>query len=326
MSRQPKQTVYEMNLVRLVEEFGSEDKCRAHLESLRWPDGVVCPRCASRKISRISDRAQFDCDSCRFQFSVTSGTMFHDTHLPLWKWFLAVYMIVEAKKGVSANQLKRTLKVSYRTAWYLCHRVRAAMETPDGLLRGVVEIDETYCGGKRRAPKRKDGSKGLPRGYDPLTGKTMVMGAVERGGNIRIHSEPGRRPNVETLRRFIRDNVEARATVYTDDHHAYPSALKGHASVHQSVNHSGEEWVRGDVHTNTLEGAWGLFKRSVVGSYHQLSVKHLDAYLDEFEFRYNNRKNPQIFRDALCLLLGAEHLEYRVLVEGESDSKARARG
>src|SRR2546427_4080391 len=160
-----------MNLPQLVADFQSEEKCRAYLEALRWGDGVSCPRCASRKISRVLKRSQFDCDSCRYQFSVTAGTIFHDSHLPLWKWLLATYMMVEAKKGVSANQLKRTLAVSYKTAWYLCHRIRAAMKDANPIpLDGIVEVDETYVGGKRRH---------MGRGY--RGNKTMVLGAAQRG-------------------------------------------------------------------------------------------------------------------------------------------------
>src|SRR6266511_449357 len=120
-----------MNLAKLVEDFGSEDRCRAFLEDLRWPEGIRCPRCDSDKISRIQKRNQFDCDTCRYQFSVTAGTIFHDSHLPLWKWFMAIYLMVESKKGISANQLKRTFAVSYKTAWYLAHRIRAAMGDDD---------------------------------------------------------------------------------------------------------------------------------------------------------------------------------------------------
>src|SRR6266850_5659077 len=138
-----------VDLPELIERFGSEDKCHAYLEELRWPKGVECPRCRSKKISRIKARRQFDCDGCRYQFSVRVGTLFHDSKLPLWKWFLAVYMMCEAKKGVSANQLKRTLGVSYKTAWYLCHRIRKAMQEMNAdKLGGTVEVDETYIGGK----------------------------------------------------------------------------------------------------------------------------------------------------------------------------------
>src|SRR3954447_19192981 len=139
----------DIDLPTLIAEYGSEDKCRAYLEALRWPDGVRCPRCDGPTISRIEKRGQFDCDSCRYQFSVTAGTIFHDSHLPLWKWFLAVYVIGESKKGISSNQLKRMLGVSYKTAWYLTHRIRAAM-VDDGLdmLMGIVEADETWISGR----------------------------------------------------------------------------------------------------------------------------------------------------------------------------------
>src|SRR3954468_6832762 len=171
----------QLDLVKLFEEFGSEDKCHDFLEELRWPDGVKCPRCDSDKISRIAKRRQFDCDGCRYQFSVRVGTLFHDSKLPLWKWFLAVYVMGESKKGVSANQLKRMLGVSYKTAWYLCHRIRAAMvdEFPEPL-SGIVEADETYTGNApmrfgRRLPGRSTGGN-----------KAAIIGAVERGGRVRL--------------------------------------------------------------------------------------------------------------------------------------------
>src|SRR3989441_7721669 len=141
----------EMNLLKLVSRFDNDEKCRMHLEQLRWPDGVRCVRCQSPKISRMYKRNQFACESCGYQFSVTAGTIFHDSHLPLRKWFLAIYLMIESKKGISANQMKRTINVCYETAWYLCHRIRAAMkEVGLEALRGIVEVDETYVGGKTR--------------------------------------------------------------------------------------------------------------------------------------------------------------------------------
>src|SRR3990172_1029790 len=146
-SPQRKEPRQQFNLTELIERFGSEDHCHDYLEELRWPDGVRCPRCESGKISRIKTRRQFDCDACRYQFSVRVGTIFHDSKLPLWKWFLAVYMMGESRKGISANQLKRMLGVSYKTAWYLCHRIRAAMRDDMAeLLSGIVEADETWIG------------------------------------------------------------------------------------------------------------------------------------------------------------------------------------
>lgn len=312
---------YEMNLVSLVEKFHSEEKCRAYLEALRWPGGVCCTRCGSVSVSRLRERSQFDCNDCRYQFSVTSGTIFHDTKIPLWKWFLAVYMMVESKKGVSANQLKRTLKVAYKTAWYLCHRIRKALETPDGFLRGVVEVDETWIGGEIDDAKR--GIPGAPRipGGNKRN-KVLIIGAKSRGGEVRIKAEPekGAFANTERLGKFVRANIATDAVVYTDEHPSYPTIFRRRGQKHGTVSHRSDQWVVGDVHTNGIEGAWSLFKRSVVGSYHQLSCKHLPAYLDEFEFRFNNRKNPFIFRDAMRALVAAGTLEYRSLIEkGESD-------
>jgi transposase-like protein len=290
-----------MNLVKLVERFGSEAKCRAYLEGLRWPEGVRCPRCQSAKVFRIATRDQFDCDSCRYQFSVTAGTIFADSHLPLWKWFAAAYLIGEARKGMSANQLKRTLGTTYKTAWYLSHRIRAAMKdehpTP---LTGVVEVDETWVGGKRR---------GLGSGY--RENKTMVLGAVERGGRVRFKIEKHNAPR--ELRAFIRDTVDDKAPrIMTDGWKGY-QGIADADTTHETVDHSAYEWVRADVHTNTVEGIWSLMKRSIIGSYHQLSVKHLPAYLDEMAFRFNNRDNPYLFRDTILRLLRAKGLPYKAL-------------
>lgn len=309
-----------MNLVKLIEEFADEKKCRTFLEKLRWSDGVRCPRCGRDNPKRISsvtryrrdtadglhkkgeirgEREQFDC-SCGYQFSVTTGTVFHDTHLPLWKWFLATYLTAEAKKGVSANQLKRTLGVSYETAWFLSHRIRSAMEQIDRPLAGVVELDETYVGGKAKG-------KGKKGGYGH---KVMVMGALERDGDIRLRVSTSKSRG-RTIQRFansvLGDGVDV---VYTDGHNAY----KGLQDVpHEVVDHSSEEWVRGDVSTQGIENAWSLLKRSIVGSYHQLSAKHLQAYADEFAFRFNNRDNPYLFRDALLKLCEANALPYETL-------------
>jgi transposase-like protein len=163
MKRQSKETKYEINLVNLIEQFGSEDKCRTFLEEVRWSQGVECPRCKSKSISNVEDRNQYDCNSCRYQFSVTCGTVLHDTHLPLWKWFLTAYMMIEAKKGVSANQIKRTIDVSYKTAWYLCHRIRSAMaEACNGPLTGTLEADENL---DRREGQRQGTALHRKQGY-----------------------------------------------------------------------------------------------------------------------------------------------------------------
>jgi transposase-like protein len=288
-----------MNLAKLVEKFGSNDRCRDYLEAIRWPEGVACPACGSRSVSRIKTRKQFDCNKCRKRFSVLAGTIFQDTKLPLWKWFAAVYLMCESKKGISALQLKRMLNVkSYETAWYLCQRIRAAMEGEgEELLSGIVEVDETYIGGKTRG--------------DWTQNKTMVMGAIERDGRLRVRAMPDSR--WDTIRGFVTDTVHDNAeAIYTDEHKAY-RGLGDADTVHRSVKHSAKEWVRGQVHTNTVESAWSLFDRAVIGSYHNLSKKHLQAYLDEFAFRFNNRENPHLFRDTILRLVEADALTYEKL-------------
>ena len=172
----------DVNLISLIEKYGSDDdKCRKYLESLKWQNGVKCPRCGSEKVSRIIKRDQFDCDECRYQFSVTAGTIFHDSHLPIWKWFLAVYLMTESKKGISANQLKRNLGISYKTAWYLCHRIRKAMEeaTDKPQLNGIVEVDETYVGGKYDRRRKRDRYEKQP-----------VIGLLERDGSLKQRRFP----------------------------------------------------------------------------------------------------------------------------------------
>ena len=293
----------DMNLGRLLREFGSDDKCREVLEELAWPDGPRCPRCKSDKLSRVEKRHIYDCDSCRYQFSVTAGTIFHDTHLPLAKWFAAVYLMCESKKSISARQIQRMLPVaSYKTAWYLCHRIRKAMQEANPKpLKGTVEYDETFVGGKTRH---------MGRGY--MGNKTAVMGAIERGGPIRFKVE--KHVTAKAVQRFLKNATgPAIERIFTDQHPTYQGV--DFPAPHESVNHSAEEWVRGEVHTNSVESAWSLFKRSIVGSYHHLSEKHLAAYLDEQEFRFNNRNNPHLFRDTIKRLLQANPLPFEKLTE-----------
>jgi transposase-like protein len=298
-----------MNLPKLFERFDSEDKCREYLEKLRWPNGVECPRCGGASVSRIETRKLFECNapSCRYQFSVTAGTVFHDSHLPLAKWFMAIYLMGESKKGISARQLQRTIDVTYKTAWYLAHRIRSAMEEDSPVpLRGIVEVDETFVGGKR-----------TDRGQGPWANKVMILGAVECGGELRLRAEGrGVTPNRENLHGFVENVIHDKAeAIHTDSLRAYKGI--GDADTrHEVVNHGTEEWVRAHVHTNTVEGVWSLLKRSVVGTYHQLSAKHLPAYLDEIAFRFNNRDNPYLLRDTVLRMVEGETLPLTELTAG----------
>ena len=293
-----------MDLITLMDKYNCDDKCRDVLEGIRWPDGAVCPRCGREDIPELSKPpGVFQCASCSYQFTVTAGTIMHDTHLSLRKWFLAIYIMCVSKKGVSANQLKKMLGIgSYRTAWYLCHRIREAMGN-DPLsgptLVGVVEVDETMIGGRKR-------------GEDWRDNKHWVACAIERGGQVRLQ----RIPNVRrtTLHDFVKRNVKDKAeAIYTDELKSY-IGLEDEDTRHETVSHSADEWVVGDVHTNNIEGVWSLFKRSIVGSFHKMSVKHMDRYLEELEFRFNNRKNPHIFQNTLRRILTTETMTYRRLI------------
>jgi transposase-like protein len=294
-----------VNLCTLIEQFGSEKKCREYLEALRWPDEIMCPRCKSRKISRVTKRDQFDCDGCRYQFSVTAGTIFNDSHLPLWKWFLCVYLLCESRRGMSANQLKRTLGISYKTAWYLCHRIRAAMtEVNPEPLDGIVEMDETYIGGK----KTGQGVLAAKRA------KVPVFGIKQRGGDLRFFKAEDVKSS--TLAKYIKENVSADVEVImTDEASMYPMAIfkAGIDKPHKTVNHSEGIYATGDITTNGIESAFSLLKRGIVGSWHKVSAKHLPAYLDEMTFRFNNRHNPYLFRDTMLKLIEAPVLEYKEL-------------
>lgn len=295
----------DMDLMTLIEQFPDEATCRTRLESLRWPDGVACVRCGSLSIWDIEKRQQYQCKDCGYRFSVTAGTILNDSHLPLRKWFIATYLIVEAKKGISSRQLGRTLKVARKTEWYLSHRIREAMAQAMASapkLTGTVEVDETYIGGRVR---------GKGRGY--VGNKAIVVGAKQRGGQTRLKVVDSN--DRKTLHGFIRETVSDDAeAVYTDEWRPYRGI--GDANTrHETVNHSAEEWVRGPVHTNGIEGTWSLFNRALIGSYHQVQRKHLNAYLNEMEWRQNNRENPFLFRDTLKALVSAEAMQYSTLVE-----------
>jgi len=297
-----------IDLCELMEQYGDEQSCRNYLEHLRWPRGVHCPKCDGEKISSILKRDQYNCDneSCRYQFSVTADTQFHDTHLPLVKWFLATFLICQSRKGMSANQLKRMLRVNYRTAWYLCHRIRDAMQAvpPVEKLGGTVEVDETFIGGRQRGWRKA--------GFGD-SNKQVVIGIRQRGGDLRFfHAEDAKSG---TLAKYIRENISKDVDVIiTDEYRPYRKAV-GKAR-HETVNHSAKEYVRlgTDIHTNTVESAFSLLKRGIIGTWHRISAKHLQAYLNEMCFRFDNRKNPYLFRDTLLKLLRAEHLEYRQLI------------
>ena len=293
-----------MTLLDIDNVFDTDLKCREVLCRLRWPEGPQCPRCRAGVIELATDRQLFYCKDCDYQFTVTAGTIFNDSHLPLKTWFTATLLLVEARKGFSANQMKRTIGVSYKTAWYLCHRIRAAMKETDApMLDGTVEMDETYVGGINRG-------KGKIARWD---NKNVVVGIRQRGGDLRFfHAQDAKSG---TLAQYIRDNIsEDVEVIITDDYSSHPVAMKkAGRKNHKTINHSSKVYVMGDTHTNTVESAFSLLKRGIMGTWHKISAKHLAAYLDEMTFRFNRRKNSNLFLDTLRHMVTADPLTFERL-------------
>jgi transposase-like protein len=267
--------------------FHSEAAAIARLEAIVWPKGPYCPRCGGfDRITPVKGgRAGLRrCGPCKREFTVTVGTIFERSHVKLHKWFQAAHLMASSKKGFSAHQLHRTLKVTYKTAWFMEHRLREAMRelNPTEPLGGegrTVEVDETYVGGKE---KNKHRSKRHSMGGG--AGKEIVFSLVERGGSVRSHHVPT--VSAKTLRPILQAQIDAASNVMSDDG---GSRVAGEFPKHQSVNHSIGEYVRGDAHTNTIEGYFSILKRGIYGVYHHVSPQHLKRYLAEFDFRYNER-------------------------------------
>jgi transposase-like protein len=309
-----------MNLIDVNEKFKTEESCWNYLEQMRWPSGIRCVTCGHDKVSVITRKVGKDTEnkrgklyqcletSCQQQFSATSGTIFHDSHLPLTKWFLAVALIADAKKGISAKQIQRHLGIkSYKTAWYLAHRIRKSMEETEGsLFTGTVEVDETYVGGKYD-PRRKRAR------YE----KPAVVGLIERGNSGRVRTMRLNTVSKATLVGTILQNTDESAHIMTDEHAGYKSV--GKIRKHDSVNHIKEEWVRGNVHTNSIENYWSLFKRGLIGSFHQVSVKHLERYMAEFDYRFNNRKDVDIFIKTIARMCGTIPMQFKQLTADKTE-------
>ena len=269
----------------------NEDAARAFIERLRWPSGPVCPHCGATKIYRLAvastQRKVLKCAKCRRQFSVTVGTIFEDSHIPLTSWLGAMQLMCSSKKGMSAHQLHRMLAITYKSAWFMAHRIRHAMS--EGIftdkLGGIVEADETYIGGKSTLETR----------YQK---KTPVMALVERGGRVR--SFPMTHVTAENVKPILREHIAKEATLMTDEGGWYYEVGKEFAD-YQTVTHSAKEYVRGLASTNTAEGFFSLLKRGLAGTYHHVSKQHLHRYLAEFDFRYSARKIDDAMRTILAV-------------------------
>ncbi len=280
--------------------FRNEDKARKYLESIRWRNGIVCPHCGVvgkhyKLKGKATRKGVYKCKDCREQFTVTVGTIFERSKIPLHKWLLATYLMCSSKKGMSSHQLHRTLGITYKSAWFMTHRIREAMADPIfvGLMGGqaaVVEADETFWGNKRSKKIKKDAV-----GY---MHKEKIFSLVERGGNVRsFHVE---HVSGATLKPILLAQVKQDTTIYTDEFGGYHGL--GHwFNEHQVVKHTRGEYVRGEIHTNTIEGYFSILKRGLVGTFHHVGAQHLKRYVGEFDFRYNNRGVSDIERTAIAL-------------------------
>ncbi len=287
-----------MNIAEICEQFPTEEHCIDYLEKVRWWGTPVCPYCKSDRTSPVADEQRHHCNNCNTSFSVTVGTIFHHTHLPLQNWFLAICLMLNAKKGISSRQLSRDLGVNKNTGWSLAMRIRKAMFERDQrqLLEGLVEMDETYIGGKPRPGDGKVHKRG--RG----TRKTPVVGLVERGGDIRCEVVKNRDLSAKALRRMVKTHVNTEnAVLVTDEYSGY--ARVSELLPHEVVNHS-EWYVDGFKHTNSVESFWSLLKRGVIGQYHHVSVRHLPVYVDEFCYRQNHRTEHNLWDRTISRGLG----------------------
>jgi transposase-like protein len=278
-------------MLEAVRQFADPQKAHDFFVQIRFPNGVACPRlgCGSASVAYMPKVWRWYCNECKRQFSAKVGTVFEDSPIPLTKWLPAVWLIASNRNGISSYEIARGLEVTQKTAWFMLHRIREMMgDHSDDMLTGTVEADETYIGGKwknRSKSKRKERSLASTR-YDD---KTPVFGMVERKGRVRAFAIPDRKLQ-KTILPKLRDSIHPDATVYTDSHTLY-THINEFFLKHSTVNHGLDEYVRGDVHTNNIEAFWSVLKRTIGGTYTHVNPRHLDRYLAEQVYRFNERDN-----------------------------------
>lgn len=276
-------------------QFKTDADCLEFVYRMRWPEGAVCEECGKQdRFHAVTDRKSYACQ-CGHQISPTAGTIFHKSPTPLKSWFFAMFLMTASKNGVAAKELERQLGVTYKCAWRMAHQIRQLMKQNRNVLKGVIEADETYWGGKRPG-KRGRGA----------AGKTPIIGVMERGGDV--VAKTAENVKAKTLMPHILNNVEPGSTIHTDELPSY-AKLPNFGFTHETVNHGRKEFVRAEVHTNSIEGFWSQLKRSIHGTFHHVSAKHLQKYVNEFAYRYNRRKSELPMFLHLVAAMGERQLQ-----------------
>jgi transposase-like protein len=308
------------SLLELVQVFKDDATCRKYLETNLWGANPVCPHCATEdKIYRFSNQKTFKCGTCKKQFTVTVGTIFEDSHVSLLKWFMAIWLVTNKAKGIASTQLALEIGVQQRTAWYMLQRIRYALKNDTlkrGKLKGIVEADEMFISPNPRnihEYKKSTMRKFKGKGKQINNTKAVVIGMVERGKGGLIITRVITDAKSKTIVPQVRKHVEPFCQLMTDGYYAYRSMKRTY--IHEHVDHSVGEYVRGNVHTNSIEGHWGLFQRGYVGVYHSMSKKHLQFYLNEFDWRHNHKDLTQQQKVGKVLSSSVGRIKYKDLIK-----------